>query len=512
MTPTAGGRVRSAIAILSVMVLAGWPAAGTPFRGDQALFAIFARELAAGAVLYRDYWDVTNPGIYAFYTAAGACLGFTEDGIHLFEWLYWLAFVAAVSEIVRRAYGLTRWPLAPAVLVGIGYFWPACSDPSQLTKVEGLVAFPLVVAIWAASRRTPRAAGLAGVAGGVVLAFKLLFGVCLAVGWGYLLYVVVRERGWRAAAEWVAFLALGVAAVLGAVCGYFAAHDALTPMLRTLFVDSRGMRAAAEPAGFDRLAGTVRWGMELYSAVFAAVVLGSWCRLRQGRDPFVVALWLVIGASASVILVQTWSWWTYHVLLPGVPTCVLAAYTWPAIWQRVSPHLTRREGVVLLACVLLALAPTCGHGANAYLRLLRHGGGFSAAGRAAARFAAGQAYREARELAAWATRPDAPTGAILVIGDPLVYWEATRRPAVAISGWSVELYHQELRNRLIEQVRRAKPVAVFVAGSPHGYDRLVQNRYPELQQILDTEYAAVERHDRGTWYQLREPAPHRAFP
>ncbi len=96
-----------------------------------------------GAVLYRDVWDVTNPGVFWFYQSAGTCFGFGEDGIHLFEWLYWVAFVQGVAFAVKRAHALPRWPLAPAVLVGGLYYLTSCSDPSHLTKAEGLVAFPL---------------------------------------------------------------------------------------------------------------------------------------------------------------------------------------------------------------------------------------------------------------------------------------------------------------------------------------------------------------------------------
>lgn len=489
------------LAVVGVMLAAGWPAGGTPFRGDQALFLVTARELADGAVLYRDCWDVANPGVYAFYTAAGVCCGFGEDGVHLFEWLYWLAFVGCVCEFTRRAYSLPRWPLAPAVLVGVGYYWPACSDPSQLTKVEGLVAFPLVVAIWAASRRTPKLALLAGVAGGCVLAFKFLFGVLLAVGWGYLLYDVVRDRGRRAAGRWAAAVLLGVAVVLSAVAGYFAAHGAFEPFVAAVFVDSRRMLAEAEPAGFDRLANTVRWGLELYAGVAAAAVFGSVCRLRQTRDPFVVALILVIVASFGVLLVQRWSWWSYHILLPAVPTCVLAAYTGPAVWDRVRPYISRVERAALLVCVPLALAPIGGHGANAYLRLLRHGGGLTADGRAAARRAAGQAYRDADDAAAGLTRP----GPIFVAGDPLIYLRADRRPCVAVNGWALELYDRDLRVRLAEQLREVRPAAIFVAGPPHGYDRLVRNRYPELQALLNAEYAPAARLACGTWYDRTRP-------
>ena len=160
--------------LLSLLLLAaaGWAAAGTPFRGDQALFTEYAKRMHAGAVLYRDLWEVTNPGVFWFYQLAGTAFGFTEDGVHLGEWLWWVGFVLVVGFAVKRAHGLSKWPLAPAVLVGGIYFLTSCSDPSHLTKAEGLAAFPLFLTAWLACMAVekPRPNGwlllAAGAAGG----------------------------------------------------------------------------------------------------------------------------------------------------------------------------------------------------------------------------------------------------------------------------------------------------------------------------------------------------------
>lgn len=485
----------SRVGVLAILLLAGFPATGTPFRGDQALFAISARDLANGAVLYRDVWDVTNPGIFGFYTLAGSLFGFSEDGIHLFEFLYWCAFVGTVCEFTRRSHGLDRWPLAPAFFLGFLYYWPSCSDPSQLTKVEGLVAFPMFVAMAAASRFSTRWAIVAGLAAGIVILFKFLFGACIVAGWTYLLAVRYRRDGAGATLKFAGGLSIGILAVTGSAVAYFAVHGAIGTALQTLFVDSRSMLAAADLAGFDRLANSVRWEVELYSAAFAIALVGSWKILRRKGDPFVVALAFVILASVGVVGVQRWSWWSYHGLLVGLPACTLAGYAWPAICLRVDRHTTRGERAVLTVGFLMLFLPAFGHGANAYRRL--------ADGRAAARESAGQAYREAREIARWL---DGRPGEIYVCGDPLVYWLAGRRPAVPISGWSLELYHPAKRAELARQLRDARPVAIFVASAPHGYDRILKNRYPELQTFIETEYIPSERTDRGTWFELR-PTP-----
>ena len=102
--------------------------------GDQALFAVYARELTRGAVLYRDLFDLKPPGIFLFYAAGGLLFGFTEVGIHLFELLYWLAF-SAFAIVALRPYFRTHWaaPLVPVFTVVVYYLR---ADTLDLTEVE----------------------------------------------------------------------------------------------------------------------------------------------------------------------------------------------------------------------------------------------------------------------------------------------------------------------------------------------------------------------------------------
>ena len=94
------------------VVLAAGLCLALPFWGDQALFTVYARQIAQGAVLYRDIFDVKQPGIFLFYLLGGSLFGYTEIGIHLFELLYWLAFSAFAMVALRpyfRVAGLHRW-------------------------------------------------------------------------------------------------------------------------------------------------------------------------------------------------------------------------------------------------------------------------------------------------------------------------------------------------------------------------------------------------------------------
>jgi hypothetical protein len=500
--------------LLSMLILAavGWAAAGTPFRGDQALFAADAERMHAGAVLYHDLWEVTNPGVFWFYEAAGTGFGFREDGVHLFEWLYWVLFVQVVSFAVKRAHQLPRWPLAPAVLVGGVYYLTSCSDPSHLTKAEGLVAFPLFLTAWLACRAVngPRVSGIlllaAGMAGGAAVLFKLAFAPCVAAAWLPAAVVCVRRREWGRPFA----LPLGMAVVLAAAVGYFASHGAVEDAFRSLFVTPRQVLAVAEPAGFDRLANSVRWLVETYSPVLAAAVLGTLVTLRRRLDPFVIAVGLVCVAAGPVVLVQRWSWWSYHFLLIAVPVSVLAAYTWPvvliAVTERLARPLTRREKWVGAAAGVMLFLPALGHGANAYRRLFHHHLGITPDDRAAARTEAGRAYADALAETGWLHGPGARPGPIFVAGDPLFHTLSGRPMCTAIHGWSLELLTPQLWDQLLAELKATRPVYVYVHAHMYHYDQLIDARCPEFRAWLTAEYREVRRSPAGSWFERRAGA------
>src|SRR4249919_2061776 len=87
--------------VLGVIALLGILAAPLPFTGDQALFASGARQLARGGVLYRDFWDVKQPGIYLWYLGGGALFGYSEVALHLVEVAYQLAFAVVLIVTLR---------------------------------------------------------------------------------------------------------------------------------------------------------------------------------------------------------------------------------------------------------------------------------------------------------------------------------------------------------------------------------------------------------------------------
>ena len=504
---------RSAFGLLAISAIVGWPSLAMPFRGDTALYLNMASEMDRGAVLYRDVWDITNPGIFWFDQLAGTLFGFDEEGVRTLEWIWWTGFAFAVSLASKRAHGLDRLPLAPAVLISGVYYFTSYGTPFHLTKVEGLAGFPIVLAIGLAARASGSGTTAwrwwlaAGAAGGVVVLFKFLFVAALVMPWCYLLWRGARREGHggvRTAALGAGMLLAGTALALAPAIRYFAAHDAWNSAWTTLVEYPRLFLAEGNRAGVSRLALSAKWFLDEYSFVGATAVLGAFASLRGTRDPCVAALALFFPAAIGIILVQRASWWSYHFLLLGIPASALAAYTWPALAASVRSALNRplhfrERGALALAAIVLC-SPWLAPGAFAYFHIASHGFGLTPAHRRASRESLGTAYEQARSETAWLREPGSEPGPIFVAGNPSFYAFADRRPATAIHGWSLELYPRTIRDDLTAQLKSAEPVYIYVNRDPDKIDDLLRERYPAVVAWMAEKYVVVRRTRDGVWY------------
>ncbi len=483
-----------ALILLAVAALAA-PSFCLPFRGDEASYLTAAEALTHGRALYRDTWDVTNPGVFAWYALAGTLFGFTEDGVRLLDLLWQAGFALTLSAAVRRAYALPRLPVAPGVLVAGVYFLAGYSTAGHLARAEGLAVFPLFVAVYGVAvggRRWLLAAGMA--AGAVALLKLMLAGVVVAAG---LVLLVTAVRGRRPVLGPTAWLLVGLAVPVGAAVGYFAAHGTLGEAGWTLFVAPRQMMAEVPPAGLDRLLTSLKWFAGVFAGPAAAAVVGVSGRW-PARDPFLPAWLAALTAAGAVVLVQRLSWWPYHGMLPGGMLAVLAGYTLPAVRAACDGlRLPRRVEVV---AVVAGLAPLMLAGGVATVHAAGHRFGLTAADRVAARLSYGTTYREAAAEAEWLAAPGRKPGAILVGGDPLVHRFSGRRPAVRALGRSLELWPAAVRAGVEADVRGRRPAYVFLS-RPYGYVQLVADRYPGLAAQLASDYRPVRDTWYGVWYE-----------
>ena len=316
------------LALLLVVLLLGAINLPQPFSSDQALFALGGKRLAAGAVLYRDFWDVKQPGIYQFYRAGGTLFGFSELGIHLFELLYLMVF-AVTMILALRDWFEHRWAAGLAALATVGWFYAFTSD-WHLTQVEGLVGFPMFLAAWLAARggaMPPERRAfllLAGIASGVVLLFKLLFLPIVALFW--IVALIARARLHRRVND-VPHRCRRDRARRRARARSGDPRDGRPRDTRARGVDLLRLSGRGD-ARARRVPGALAGGRPAmvlpgWAPLLALGVAGALWPARGYRRLLSLNLVIWFVAGFAVILMQKLSYFQYHFLLLAVPAGLL---------------------------------------------------------------------------------------------------------------------------------------------------------------------------------------------
>jgi hypothetical protein len=488
---------------LVVVALLGVLVSVQPFTGDQALFASGARQLAHGDVLYRDVWDVKQPGIYLFYLVGHAVVGDGETALHLFELAVLLAFGVLLVVTLRNEF-VRPWVVATVPVLVLGTYY-ATAEPVQLGQVESLVGIPLFLTLWCADRgsrlRAHRAwLVAAGLAGGVALVAKLVlapivvaaFVPVLLAWWG----AAPGDRRRRITSDAAAML-LGLAVPLLATGAYLGVHGQLGTARWTYFeVTPRTTAIAGRP--WSRLVDggartAARWALPL-----ALALIGGFATRRRRWTPFEVGLVAWVVAATPVFLVQ--HWWIYQYPMFLVPIGVFAAHGVDALAGAIGRrprHLAVAGAIAVLLAVPLALRVAANAG-----DVVRHGGAFTVDDRRALHLDVEPNYDDAlawsRHLADVGPTPHG----IYVLGNPLDLYLSARRSSVAVNGWSPEQYPASVWQRLRNELRAARPDQIVV-------DRfsaaIMRERSPATLRFIRTHYVETGRSGDERWYVRRDP-------
>ncbi len=511
LPPAASARAPSLrladIAVLAVVALAGVFNLPIPFDDDQGFFTVGARQLDAGALLYRDFWDAKQPGIFWFFLSAGRIAGFNEIGVHAVELAYMLALAVVLLITLRGPAGSPGMARLAAILT-VGYYY-AVSGSNHLTQVEGLVAFPLFLCMWWALGATDRPGGaawrlfLSGVAGGVTVVFKLIL-LPIPAGFWLLALGGTEWPGRRPTvlglARWGGAVALGLAVPLGLAAAGLSTQGVLDDALWTSFVHPAqvaGRTRGLGSVGF--LVGGLLWFGEYFGLVLAFATVGVCASLPAGRAfasrssrllPWGLLTWILTAALAIVLQRK---WWPYHFLLLFVPLGILAAMGMLAAWRRLTA--ARLLPRWLLASILLALFLGPISMLATKLVLLRHG--FPSAGRVqqmlyAERF--NMKYVNIAANVAFLHEPASFPGRIHTFHNPLLYYLARRIPATAFPGSWYENYDDAMWTKLSEQLVRRPPVYILL--DEDTLSALAQHS-PRIVQMLADCYRV---HHQG-WYE-----------
>jgi hypothetical protein len=479
-----------------------------PFHGDQALFTIAARELDGGRVLYRDFWDLKPPGIFVFYLVAGRLFGFSEAGVHLFELLYLLAFAAFLLVTLKDRF---RRPEIAALLplLTVGFYY-AVAKKWHLTQVEGLVGPLLYVSLWfgVGHREEKRRVWIprllaSGLAGGLVLLFKPMFGLILLPFWWSAILLVPAPEGRMTALVVLrrgTLILAGVGLAVAPVVAYFVRHECLDLAWKTLFVippQVLGVAPRKSVLDFVRNAG---WFGVVFAPLIALALPALRTLLQKPRDLLFANLvaWLVLGTI--VILLQMTSWWAYHFLLLAVPIGLLSSRGIEGVIDRWQAGLPRAATVGAALGFFVLCVPCLYSLARKAVDLGVCGFALDRKHAEQYRIRVSPDYRAVAEETAFLSSPDALPGGIWVGGDPLFYYLSGREQAIALSGWSPEFYIPDQWAQLEREIKPGKAAYLFFLAELWNW---LPQTHPELRRSVDERYQLLRRSDAGYWFARR---------
>lgn len=468
-----------------------------PLGGDQALFLLGAQELDRGATLYRDFWDLKQPGVYLFFWLGGKLFGFTEYGVHVFEWLYLTAFALVLTWTARAC--LSRWATAVAPLAVAGSYY-LISTPWSMTQVEFLAAFPIYCALWCMCSpwRTLRGRMLgnlaAGSAAAVAAMFKLAFlPILLVAGLAGTLWVHGRdENSWHAIVvqRWL-MAAVGFAVTSAPAVMWLAVTGGLDGFLWTTFTYPVEAMRAGGSKSVTVLLDAIQWFVVRFGVwlTLACLALWQWTRKRVHLFPLLLAVWLVCGLG--VIAVQRISWWPYHFQLLIAPAVLLGLY-----------GLDKAKPRWWIACIAIGAAFAPG---AALMARKAQGLEWSAAWNRREAVLAyqrsvfadyDQIWRDTRFLIASEAQP----GPIYVFGNPLYLLLGNRKQAIAQNGWGWDTAAPSQWEALPSELGVAQPAYVFVDA---GYLPMLRRHGGNVLELLGRNYSLDHADSAGQWYRSK---------
>jgi len=498
---------RGELVVLLAVLALGLMHLPQPFERDQATFTLGAQRLAAGGVLYRDFWDVKQPGIYAFYLVAGRLFGFTETGVHLLELLWMMALAVTLLVTLRRRWGPgPAATLAPLLTVGPYY---AAVGSWHLTQVEGLVGLPLYLALWFA---TPAADGelrawrafLSGLCGAVVLLFKLAFLPLVAAIWLVALADALRRpRGGPARALLSVALpvALGLALPWAAVLADLARHGLLGTLRWTYLAYPALVASQVHGTRVDTLFRGLQWFLLRWAPLLGLAVAGA-ALVRRDRLALGLGLWVALGFA--VILAQRASWWEYHYVLFCVPLGVLGAAGIGALWAGLDRLGAGAPGArrAVAASLVALFAGFLGLAGMKAVLLARERFALRPADLASyQQRMSGLYYRTAQDVALLA-EPGRLPGAVFVLDNPLVYLRSGRAASTAFKGvYFPEVMGEAEWSVLTSRLERDPPAYILVEPE---YLPIVQSGEARVQRFagfLAARYREARRIGPDVWYE-----------
>ena len=501
--------------VLAAILLVGWAATLEPFTWDQAVFALGADVIARGGTLYRDFWDVKQPGIFWFFALAGRLFGRSEAGAHALEAVWMLALAALLQRATRRWFRhAATAALCPLLVVG---FYYAVADDWHLLQVEGLVGLPLFAALAAAVAGTdgarPRALPLvaSGLAGGVALVFKLALLPVPAAFWLVALAALARGGGRGRAATAAGWIALGAALPPALALASFAARGALGVAWWTWTAFPLGVLGELPGLPVHALHDTLHWLVDRWAALIGFALLGGWSAARRAGDVLGRGLLAWLAAGVVVVLGQRWSGYQYHAFLLLVPLGLLAARGLEQLALAAAPALEagpRARGALLATACAVCLADPLLDAPLGFAFFVHDGAGLDPARREAAleRRSRGGAYAYYQQITDFLHDPGSAAGPIYVFGNPLAYWLSGRPPAARWPG-GMSVLDAAAWREVAARLDAGAAAYVLIEDPAAGMLEAHRPATAPVIAALERRYRRLGRVRSGTWYARADSLP-----
>ena len=475
-----------------------------PLWGDQALFMVGGEAIRNGAVLYRDFWDVKPPGIFGVYALAGTLFGFNEIGMHGFDAL-WMGALGLTLRLTLARYFVRSWIaiLLPWMAIGLYLSVIQPNDQMQVESLVGLPIYTLVCCTWMAVQQPEKRSRwlfLSGVAGGVVLLFKLIFLPLIAGFWMvYLLHGLVRQRQSVVVAvgHLLVPVAVGLLMPIGPVMICWASQGLLGEVYDTLIKLPPRMVGELPSKPLSEFIGTfVSWLKRSFPLLVLASLAGA--KLWKRMDFLMMQMVVWLGLGLMVISVQTLSWWAYHFFLLLVPMAVLAGKGIDVALQSARPRWGR---FVVLVSLLVLLILNVRAIAKMGYAMARSGLPTNPENLLAYQKRMSPLYPSLSEQVQWVNEPGRVPGPIYVIGNPTLYVLSKRTQAIAFLGWIPEMMLREQWGTIEKQLDQARPVYLYIER------RHVKSIPPEFWPFVNRVYKPAQETTHGTWYERLSQRP-----
>ncbi len=412
-------------AVALAIGILGWVNLPMPLHGDAALYQLGAKALADGEMLYRDFWDLKQPGIYLFHWLAGSLFGFTETGLHAFELLYLTAF-SILQVIVLRRYLHAKW-IAPATPAGDG--WKLLRAVERMAPDStGHSPFCTALLLTRPTHSPARALALTACwsswCGCRALQVRSHSCCHLAVCGELGRRPQCSQRRGRGAPggahhdgpPWRSTRHRRSSVLVTCASGTSVVHLGVSHLDATR-LGGPGRAPPGSRALLDRCGFCISFAPQLVLACFARL---GWRGLRDERVFVLSLVWMVTGGLS--ILIEPFAGWQFDFLMLAAPTGILAVRGLDGILGLLGSALTNRQQARCSGTAFWHLPPfrraTCGRARRTDLvvhRKLAFSADFAYQRKVSRR------YEEIWQTTAFLREQSSASGPIYVFGDPLIH-------------------------------------------------------------------------------------------